>query len=272
MPASQDEPPPVEVRRLATGYDPRQPVLEDVGFQVAKGEVFGVLGDSGSGKSTLLKNMIGLLPPFSGDVHLLGRDLWGSRTRERRGLLRRIGVMYQRGALFESMSLLDNVMLPLEETVRLPKEARRRLASYKLSLVGLGSYLDHRPAEISGGMRKRAAIARALALDPEVLFLDEPGSGLDPITSREVDELVLQLSEVLRLTFVIVTHDLDSIFRVIDRAVILEKAARSVVAEGRPAELARSSEHPFVRRFLAHGGEAGRPVRALDAGSREHES
>ncbi|MBV9539104.1 MAG: ATP-binding cassette domain-containing protein, partial [Acidisphaera sp.] len=197
-------------------------VFSGVSFTVGFGEVFVILGGSGSGKSTLLRQAIGLLPPTEGRVEVLGRDMY----RDRGEVLRAIGVMFQGGALFGGMTLLENVTLPLQLHADLPAAALADVARVKLSLVGLADAADLRPAEISGGMAKRAAIARALALDPPLLFLDEPSAGLDPVTSAGLDRLILDLRDALGSTFVVVTHELQSILAIADRCVMLDRAAR----------------------------------------------
>jgi phospholipid/cholesterol/gamma-HCH transport system ATP-binding protein len=239
----------LRVAGLSAGYEDEM-VLENVSFEVHRGEVFVILGGSGSGKSTLLKHMIGLLPPLGGKVLIDGRDVTAAVGRERREILRRIGVTYQSGALFGSMTLLENVCLPLEEFTELPPEACRRVGMLKLSLVGLEKYADHFPSEVSGGMKKRAGIARAMALDPELLFLDEPSAGLDPITSAELDQLILQLCRSLGITFVVVSHELASIFEIADRVIMLDKKSCSIIASGSPHQLRDLSDNPYVRRFF----------------------
>jgi len=239
----------VRVENLTAGYEGAA-VLENVSFEVHRGEIFVILGGSGCGKSTLLKHMIGLYQPLSGRILISGQDMARAEARQRLNLLSRIGVMYQSGALFGSMTLLENVRLPLEEFTKLPAEAMDLIAQMKLTLVGLHGFEDHMPAELSGGMRKRAAIARAMALDPEILFMDELSAGLDPVTSAELDQLVLSLARNLRITFVIVTHELPSIYAIADRAVMLDKRAKGIVAEGRPQDLRDHSDNPWVRQFF----------------------
>ncbi|MFH1090641.1 MAG: ATP-binding cassette domain-containing protein [Pseudomonadota bacterium] len=225
-------------------------IIENVSFEVLPGEVFAILGASGSGKSTVMRQMIGLEKPTSGRVWIDGVNIVAAEGGERRRLLRKFGVMYQSGALFGSMTLLENVCLPLEEFTDLPDTAVQLIARMKLNLVGLSGFEHHMPSELSGGMRKRAAIARAMALDPEILFLDELSAGLDPITSAELDHLVLSLARNLKITFVIVTHELPSIMTIADRVIMLEKEAKGVVAAGRPQDLKDRSDNLWVHRFF----------------------
>lgn len=239
----------ITVEHFTARYGERL-VLDDLSFTVNRGEIFVILGGSGCGKSTMLKHMIGLYEPYAGDIRVGDVSVVHSAGRERDALIRRFGVMYQSGALFGSMTLLENITLPLEEFTRLDRRARELVARMKLSLVGLEDFADHMPSEISGGMKKRAAIARAMALDPEILFLDEPSAGLDPVTADELDELIIRLSRSLGITFVIVTHELPSIYKIADRVIMLDARTKKIVAEGDPAELRDTHADEWVRAFF----------------------
>ena len=241
--------PIIELKHVDAGYG-RSVVLKDVSFEVERGEIFILLGGSGCGKSTIMKHMIGLNPILAGELTIDGMR-WTPKTRDK--LFRKIGVMYQSGALFGSMTCLENVLLPMEEFSKLGRKARLEKARALLSDVELLDAADKMPVEISGGMRKRVAIARAMALDPEVVFLDEPSAGLDPITSSALDDLILRLRREKGMTFVVVTHELPSIYKIGDRCAMFDKARQSMIAVGRPDELRDTSDDPFVRKFFNRG-------------------
>ncbi|MCZ8238825.1 MAG: ATP-binding cassette domain-containing protein [Leptospiraceae bacterium] len=245
----QNTEPIIQVRNLTSGYGSTI-IMENISFDVRKGEIFGILGGSGSGKSTILKNLIGLNPPFSGKIIIDHDNLWEANPKERLHILNKFGVMYQQSALFGSMTLIENVRLPLEEFTQLPFDAMNTIARMKLKMVGLENFADHMPSELSGGMKKRAAIARAMAMDPGILFLDEPSAGLDPITSVELDHLIIRLSRSLGVTFVIVTHELASIFTIADRVIVLDKESKGIIADGSPEDLKDHSNIDFVVRFF----------------------
>lgn len=244
----------VVLEHVDAGY-PGAVILRGISFEVARGEIFILLGGSGCGKSTVMKHMTGLNPVLGGRLTVAGRE-WSVQTRAE--LCRRIGVMYQSGALFGSMTCLENVRLPLDEFSGLPKAARRDRAMKLLKDVELEDAADKMPSEISGGMRKRVAIARAMALDPEVVFLDEPSAGLDPITSAALDDLILRLRKEKGMTFVVVTHELPSVFKIGDRAAMFDKARQAMVALGDPRTLRDTSDDPFVRKFFNRGEDHGK--------------
>ena len=231
-------------------------IQKDLSFTIAPAEIFVVMGGSGSGKSTLLNHMVGLLAPASGDVLYDGQSFWRAPDEERDRLRRRLGVAYQAGALWSSMTLAENVALPLEAFTELPPSQIREIVSLKLALVGLAGFEEFYPSEIRGGMLKRAGVARAMALDPDILFFDEPSAGLDPVTSRRLDDLILDLRASLRATMVVVTHELPSIFAIADRGVFLDAETRTMIALGDPKKLRDESPDPKVRAFLTRG-EAG---------------
>jgi phospholipid/cholesterol/gamma-HCH transport system ATP-binding protein len=242
----------IEATNLTCGYDGTI-VLKEVTFSVRRGEVFFVIGGSGCGKSTLLRNLIGIETPMGGTVKFFDQVFAEHDLAARRALLQTFGVLYQSGALWSSLTLRQNVALPLEEYTGLSPREVQEIVALKLSQVGLSGFEDYYPSEISGGMKKRAGLARALALDPEILFLDEPSAGLDPITSRRLDELVLQIRELFGTTIVVVSHELASIFSIADRVIMLERGAQGIIAEGNPRELAANSRDPRVTEFLHRG-------------------
>lgn len=231
-------------------------VMRDLTFEVRQGEIFIVMGGSGSGKSTLLKHLVGLLHPSQGRIRIKGRDLWAMEEDERSAMLRETGVLYQQGALWSAMTLAENIGLPLKEYTTLPLADIERVTSLKLALVGLRGFEDFYPHEISGGMQKRAALARAIALDPDVLFFDEPTSGLDPVSARRLDDLILQLRDNLDTTIVVVTHDLESIFTIADRALYLDIQTKTMTALGPPEALHSNPPNERVYQFLTRSLDA----------------
>ncbi len=238
----------IECRELVCGYDPESPVLEDVDVSIARGEIAALLGGSGSGKSTLLKTVVGLLPPLSGDVRVLGERLYSLSDKQRSELLRRTGMLFQYGALFGSRSILDNVALPLREHTDIPEPVVREMVRQKLALVGIEGLEDRLPADVSGGQRKRVALARAAIMDPEIIFCDEPSAGLDPVVAAGLDRTLRRLQELFSMTMVVVTHELESIKILADRVIML--AAGRIQAIGTVAELSRREDLPEVYRFF----------------------
>ena len=246
----------ISVRGLTMSYGSFV-VMEDLSFDVMEKDIFVIMGGSGCGKSTLLRHMIGLKEPAKGSVCYEGEDFTAADAAGRLSFIRRFGVMYQSGALWSSMTLAENIAMPLEEHTELGAGEIRDLAAYKLALVGLSGYEDYYPVQVSGGMNKRAGIARAMALDPDILFLDEPGAGLDPLSSRRLDELILQLRDSLGSTFVIVTHELASIFAIANNSIFLDTDTRKQGATGDPKELRDHSDNEAVRIFLNRGEASG---------------
>ncbi|MBL9059537.1 MAG: ATP-binding cassette domain-containing protein, partial [Mangrovicoccus sp.] len=228
-------------------------IQRNLSFEVRPREVLVIMGGSGCGKSTVLKCLIGLKPPKQGQVILDGADFWAAGETDREAMMRGFGVLYQSGALWSSMTLAENVALPMTEFTGLAAADIRELAAMKLALVGLAGFEDFYPSEISGGMQKRAGIARAMALDPKILFFDEPSAGLDPISSRRLDDLILELRDSLGTTIVIVSHELASIFAVATNSVFLDATSRTMIASGDPRVLRDQSPNPEVREFLNRG-------------------
>lgn len=245
----------IDVRGLTMAYGDRV-IQRDLDFRVRQGEVFIIMGGSGCGKSTLLRHLIGLNQPADGDVLYDGSSFWSASIDERERTMQRFGVLYQSGALWSSLTLAENIAVPLAEYTRLKPAEVREIASLKLALVGLAGFEDFYPAEISGGMRKRAGLARAMALDPDILFFDEPSAGLDPISSRLLDDLILELRDSLGATVVVVTHELASIFAIGDNSVFLDVESKTMIAQGKPGDLLRECDDPRVRAFLTRAEKA----------------
>jgi phospholipid/cholesterol/gamma-HCH transport system ATP-binding protein len=249
----------IEIQHLTMMYG-SYVVMRDINAQIKRGSVFVIMGESGTGKSTLLRHMIGLKRPAEGDVLYDGRGFWGMDDEARQEQLRSFGVLFQSGALWSSMTLAENVALPLTEYTDWPAADCLDVARLKLALVGLSGFEDYYPSEISGGMRTRAGLARAMALDPEILFLDEPSAGLDPIISRNLDQLILELRDSLGATVVVVTHELPSIFAIADDSIYLDADSRTMKAQGNPKELLRDSTDPKLRAFLTRGEVPQQPA------------
>lgn len=250
---SENEP-QIVVKGLDMGYGSFI-LMRNLNFTVNRGDVFIIMGGSGCGKSTLMKILIGLKEPLRGEVCYGNTSFWESDQEEKERIMRRFGVLYQSGALFSSMTLAENVALPLEQYTDMSKSQIRNMVSLKLALVGLAGFEEFYPSEISGGMQKRAGLARAMALDPDILFFDEPSAGLDPISARLLDDLILELRASLGTTFVVVTHELASIFAIGNNSVFLDVDSRTMTASGDPKKLLAESIDPKVRNFLTRGAE-----------------
>ncbi len=243
---------PLSVIDLTMAYDDF--ILQQaISFTVELGDIFIIMGGSGCGKSTLLRHLIGLKRPEKGQVMYGDLDFWGADAGERDQILQRSGVLYQSGALWSSMTLAENVALPLQRYTALNQQIIQELVEFKLSLVGLDGFSEYYPSALSGGMRKRAALARAIALDPELLFFDEPSAGLDPVTSRHLDELILELRDSLGATVIIVTHELDSIYSIGTNGVFLDREAKTMLAAGNPKTMVQETNNPVVIDFLTRG-------------------
>jgi phospholipid/cholesterol/gamma-HCH transport system ATP-binding protein len=250
----EQRPPHISVKDLTMAFGTFV-LMHDLNFTVRRGDIFTIMGGSGCGKSTLLRHMIGLLEPAKGEIFYGDFNFTLADPDEREQMLRRFGILYQKGALWSSMTLAENVGLPLGEFTNLSASQIREVARFKLSLVGLAGFEDYYPSDISGGMQKRAGLARAMALDPEILFFDEPSAGLDPISSRLLDELILELRESLGATIVIVTHELPSIFAIADNSIFLDTETRTMIAAGDPKDLLAHSKDLKVHQFLTRGQE-----------------
>jgi phospholipid/cholesterol/gamma-HCH transport system ATP-binding protein len=242
----------IEIQNLTMAYG-SYVVMQDINARIKAGSVFVIMGNSGSGKSTLLRHMIGLQRPAKGDVFYDGTGFWNMEEDARRAQLRKYGVLFQSSALWSSMTLAENVALPLQEYTEWSASDLHGIVRLKLALVGLNGFEDYYPAEISGGMRKRAGLARAMALDPEILFFDEPSAGLDPITSRNLDQLILELRDTLGTTVIVVTHELASIFMIADDSIFLDADTKTMRVQGNPKELLKHSTDAKLRAFLTRG-------------------
>jgi phospholipid/cholesterol/gamma-HCH transport system ATP-binding protein len=242
----------IEIKNVSMAYGSYL-VMSDVNARVKRGSIFAIMGESGSGKSTLLQTMIGLQPPAQGDILYDGQSFWESDEDARRIQVRKFGVLFQSAALWSSMTLAENVELPLAQYTDWSEAERKEVVRLKLALVSLAGFEDYYPAEISGGMRKRAGLARAMALDPEILFFDEPSAGLDPVLSRNLDHLILELRDSLGATIVVVTHELASIFTIADDSIFLDAQSKTVRAQGKPTQLRDYSPDPRIRMFLTRG-------------------
>jgi phospholipid/cholesterol/gamma-HCH transport system ATP-binding protein len=251
-PVSAASTPPVTVRDLVMAYGSHI-VMQGITFTVRRGDIFFIMGGSGCGKSTLLRHLIGLKEPAQGEIFFGSDSLTQSSPERRREILRRVGVLYQSGALWSALTLAENVAVPLQMYTKLGRKEINEVASLKLSLVGLKGFEDYYPNEISGGMQKRAGLARAMALDPEILCIDEPSAGLDPLSSRRLDELIRELSESLGTTILIVSHELPSIFGIGTNSIFLDASTKRMIDGGPPKDLLEKSPHAAVREFLRRG-------------------
>ena len=247
----------IEAAGLQCNYE-EAVILSDVTFSVRPAEIFFIIGGSGCGKTTLLRNLVGLERPVRGEVRFNGRPFTGADAGTRREMLKSFGMLFQSGALWSSLTLAENVALPLEEYTGLPPDEIKNICAFKLAQVGLAGFEEHYPSEISGGMRKRAGLARALALDPSIVFFDEPSAGLDPVTARNLDELIVEVRDTFGTTIVIVSHDVDSISGIADRLIMLDREAHGIIAAVRPADLLKDPPSPKLVEFLTR-----RTIRAV---------
>jgi len=248
--------PYITVRNLTMAYGSFV-VMKDLNFTIDRGDIFIIMGGSGCGKSTLMKIMVGLKEPAKGQVLYNDLSFWEAELSDRKKIMKHIGILYQYGALWSSMTLAENVAFPLEEYTDLDHNEIWELVSLKLAMVGLSGFEDFYPSEISGGMRKRAALARAIALDPDILFFDEPSAGLDPVSAKRLDDLILELRDSLGATIVVVTHELASIFAIGNNSIFLDPETKTMIAEGNPRMLLENSRDPKVLNFLMRGNTKG---------------
>ena len=242
----------IDVKGLSVGYGDYV-LLHDADYQVNKGDIFIIMGGSGCGKSSMLRVLTGLLPPLKGQVIINGVDMVNGKAYDIQKIREKSGILYQSGALFSSMTLAENIMLPMQQYSDYSPTTMRELAGLKLALVGLKGFDDFYPSEISGGMKKRAGLARALALDPDIVYFDEPSAGLDPISSHNLDELIIELNRSLGTTIVVVTHELASIFTIGNNSIFLDAASKTILARGNPKELLKNPPNKEVYEFLTRG-------------------
>lgn len=244
--------PIIKAQNLSIGYD-NHIIMDRLCFEIKRGDIFIIMGGSGCGKSTLLRTIIGLLPALNGHVLVNGIDVVTATESKKKHLVTQCGILYQSGALFSSMSLFENVALPLEQYTSYSERKIREIVRFKLALVGLAGFEDFYPSEISGGMRKRAGLARALALDPEIVFFDEPSAGLDPVSSKHLDDLILEINKILGMTIVVVTHELSSLFNIGRNCIFLDSSVKTISARGNPNDLLKNPPNERVLAFLTRG-------------------
>lgn len=242
----------IKVKNLTMGYDGFI-LQKDMSFDVKKRDIFIIMGGSGCGKSSLLRVLTGLVPPLKGSVYIDGQNFTASKPNVQKEIMKKCGILYQSGGLFSSMTLAENIALPLEQYTSYSAKTIKEIASLKLALVGLAGFEDFYPAQISGGMKKRAGLARALALDPDILYFDEPSAGLDPVSSKLLDDLILNINQSLGTTMVIVTHELSSIFAIGNNSIFLDSESKKIIAEGNPKELLKNPPNEIVYNFLTRG-------------------
>jgi phospholipid/cholesterol/gamma-HCH transport system ATP-binding protein len=244
----------IRTENLSIGYG-HKVIMRDLTFDIPKGDIFIIMGGSGCGKSTLLRTLTGLIPAHTGRIWIQEKDFINARPKEKLEIIKRSGILYQGGALFSSMTLAENVALPLQQYTAYRRDKIEQIVSFKLALVGLAGYEDYYPSEISGGMRKRAGLARALALDPEIVYFDEPSAGLDPVSSKNLDDLILEINKTLGTTIIVVTHELASIFAIGKNSIFLDKTTQTISARGNPAALLENPPNEQIYEFLTRGAQ-----------------